>query len=932
MKFPKKIQSPTLKKTAPILIFVLFGLFRVYSQDENQIQFYFEKDTLSVEQGQSFINFLVLENVGEEEINIENVGPQEKYPGLLLSTQSSYSLKKGEKKRLPIKFLANTDFMKMESQQISYQMSYKSNGEQKMGSASFYIDKNEEENIALYAFSRENYINPSMTETTVSIFVENLSYSRRSIKLSFKSQPEELNISPREQTVTLEAREKKMVEVEVGIKRNSNFFPDYNIQVEATDLISNEKVGNTIVRVIALSNNRQVMRGTSLQQGRNFAELAYNENSSGHNYLQFRGNTEFSSGKEIEGRFNIAGDYFLQEDQYNLYDTWLELERKGNLLRVGNIYGNDYDYSVSGRGAKVITTFGNNQEIEVLALENNYNLYGTYYTQDKGATMIAAKYEYGTLHSFNGKVSYLFDHNPRLEIDSHLAHWKSSFKLDSIHSFQVETGVSHERGLIHPDEKSGASAGLNYTTQIANWGFQSINSIATKNYVGLNRGSFNFNQNIAYQLSHRQNVFLQYQNSQIAPEYLIPQYSLQGSEQPNYRPKYFYATQSAQLGYQFPIANWDVLVASQVEKQKNISNLNSNDLLSYRFRTNLGTSMGDHGLNVAMEYSYSKSSSTPDWFHSFRSTFSYRFKNFALNGSIQANPNDVIDLNYYHNEDFINYNFYASYNFQTFNNTLSGSIAAGTNFSGLYKNENQNLNGNLEYKISPSWATTAYGNYSRYQSTQAYGYGGDNYQFRIGIKKYFMRATAAGNHRVSLQLFEDTNGNGKLDAGENVLANEAVKLDDFVAITDKYGKVSFQNVPKGNYTLKINESSAARLMMDPMIVVDRNLKLQVGLIKNKRITGRLVEIKQPYDILETNVRGVVVYARNQDGEVKATVVNQNDEFEFFLKEGTYDVYIENDRYNYHNPIKSIKVDSSIDQEDLLFEYSKKDTTIKIKKF
>lgn len=930
---PPYIFSVNLNKTASILMLFLSCVFNGYAQYSKAVDFYFETDTISAKQGESFINFLVLENLSGTEITVENIAPEIKYAGLLLSPQKSYVLNKDEKKRLPIKFLANTDFMKMESQKITFQMSYFSNEKQETKNASFFIDKDEERQIALYSFSRENYINPSMRETTISVFVENRSYSRRSIKLIFQSQYDELNLHPKAQTENLEAREKKLVEVKAGLRRNSSNFPEYTVQVEAVDLITNEKVGSTSLRIIALSNNRQIMRGSIHQPGQNFVELAYNENSSGQNYIQLRGNTGFSSGKETEFRFNITEDYFFQEGQYNLYDTWLEVERKGSLLRLGNVYGNDYNYSVSGRGGKVNLALDNNEEIEVFALENNYNLYGTYYPQNRGETILGAKYEFGTKNSFNGKISYLFDHNPRLDINSHLAHWKSSFTLDSIHNLQVETGVSHERDLIFKEEKGGASAGLNYSAYLGEWSFQSTNSYATKNYVGLNRGSFNLLQNIGYKLAPSQQIFLQYQNAQIAPEYLSYQNFVPGST-PYYRPEYFYGSQAVQIGYQFPIYNWNVFIAPKVEKQKNLVSFDFNELLSYRLRSNIGTSFQNQSLNVSMEYSYSKINTFPEWFYSFYSTLSYRYKNFSVNGSLKINPDDVIELNSYNqtSDDFINYSIYASYNFQTFNKTLSGSFAAGTHFSGLYRNENQNFSGNLEYKISSNWATTAYGNYSIYKSTQTYGFERNYYQFRIGIKKYFTRATLAGNYQVSLQLFEDTNANGILDTDEKVLANEPVRLDDFVAITDSKGKVNFQNVPKGNYTLKIQESAEARLMIDPILFVDQNLKLQIGLIENNKVTGRLVEIKQIYDVLETNVRGIIVYAKNEEGEVQSTVVNQNNEFEFFLKDGIYHIYIENDRYKFENPIKTIDVKRSINPDVLLFEYSKKDTTIKVKKF
>ncbi len=54
-------------------------------------------------------------------------------------------------------------------------------------------------------------------------------------------------------------------------------------------------------------------------------------------------------------------------------------------------------------------------------------------------------------------------------------------------------------------------------------------------------------------------------------------------------------------------------------------------------------------------------------------------------------------------------------------------------------------------------------------------------------------------------------------------------------MTDKNGKVVFQNVPEGTYTLKVNESAGARLMMDPVIMVHNNINRKVSLVKNIRV-------------------------------------------------------------------------------------------------
>ena len=933
MKYAKEISKSTFRRAISFFMVALLHFSLAFGQEKKEVEFHFEIESLEVEKGSTFTNFLIIINNTSQEITVNDLAPQEKYPGLLFYPRTHFSIAAGESKRLPIKFIANVDFLKIQSNKISFNFSYTSTTSTKTGSAFFFIQKEENKNIAIYTLIHENYINPATPESSLFIFVENKGYEQRNIKLDFQSLPDGLEITPKQHTVSLEGLEKLMLEIKVSVRRQKTLFPEHNIQIKVTDLIDNEIVGSSNIRLVVLSHNRQVSRGLESARGNNFAELAYSENSYGLSYIQLKGNTEFQATENLNARLNVGADYHLQNGLYNLYDTWLELERKNTALRVGNVYGSDYDYSISGRGGKITTKFGNN-EIELLALENNYNLYGTYFKQGEGSKMAGAKYSFGDKKNFKAKVSYLFDHDPRLSINTQVTNAVTSFAIKDQHNFRTELGLSYEKGLTNNDENVGASAGLNYDTKRKKWDFQSVNTIGTKSYAGLNRGSFFSSQRIGREFSGSQRVFLQYQNSQVDPEYLSYQNApIQFGYAYGFR-DYFNSTEAIRAGYQFSVMKWNFLISPQIEKQKTSNYFSSHELFSYRLHTNIGTTFGSHGLNLTAEYSYSKEENYPEWFSSFRTTLSYRFRNFSLNGTAQWNPSNVIELNTFYDgdRDFVNYNLYASYNFQMLNKSLTGSFSAGTYYSEQYKNLNNNVTGNAEYKISPLWSTTGYFNYSGYKSTDTFGYSGSNFQFRVGVKKYFTVATALGKHKVTFQLFQDKNFNGLLDSDEAVLANEIVKLDNFVAMTDKNGKVTFQNVPKGIYKLKVNESAGSRLIMDSVINIDKNINRKIGLVKNIRVTGKLTEIKQAYDVLATDVTGIMVYAKSADGLVYTAVVNQNNEFEFFLKNGKYDIYIENDKYSYIHPIQTIQVTKEGNLGAILFEYKKKDTTIKVKKF
>lgn len=934
MKLQNGLPISLFRRTILFLAFVLLNISFASAQGNKDIEIYFENDSIAVERGSTFSNILVVENKSQSEITIQNIVPEEKYPGLLLYPKNGFTLGARESKKLPLKLIANLDFMKMKSNKIGFNISYSTLVNTNTENASFSVARDENKNIAIYTAGYENFINPAVPESSILLFVENQSFSQRTLKIDLQSIPDGLEMTPKQPTITLEGLEKQSVEIRIAVRRQNALFPEFSIQATANDVSTNEILGSNTIHLLILTNNRQISRGSGTSNGSNFAEVGYNENSSGFNFLQLRGNKEFRMSDKLSGRINLGADYYLEDALYNIYDTWLEVERKNTVLRLGNVNGGDYDYPVFGRGGKISTKFGEQNELEILALDSNYNLYSTYFLQGQGSTMGGAKYTFTKSKSFNGKISYVFDHDPRVNVDTQVANATTSISIQDKHHIRTELGLSHEKGLVNNDENAGASFGIDYSANLGSWNIQSMNSYSTKSYAGLKRGSFYINQRIGREFSGSQRIFLQYQNSQINPEYLSYQNTSDSYANGDDTRYYFNSTQALGLGYQFSAKNWNFLFVPKIENQKTANFYDSQELFSYRLESNISTTIGAHGLNWTAEYSYSKQDGKDDWFNSLRTTLSYRYKSFSLNGTAQWNAINVFDLNtiYDVDRDFANYNGYASYNFNLLSGNLIGSFSAGVSYSELYQNLNSIVSGNLEYKISPSWSTTGYFNFSGYESRGAYSNSGSFYQYRIGVKKYFATATAIGNHKVTLQLFEDKNFNGLLEEGEKVLANEIIKLDNFVALTDKNGKVVFQNVPEGVYTLKVNESTGSRLMMDPAIMVTANINKKIGLVKNIRVAGKLKEIKQAYDEVETDVTGTVVYARSEDGVVTTAVVNQKNEFEFFLKDGKYELYIENDRYSYTQPTQTIEVKKEDYKELVIFEYKKKDTTIKVKKF
>ena len=122
-----------------------------------------------VEKGSTFTNFIVIKNRSAELLTIQNILPQEKYPGLLFYPKSEFILVAGESKRLPIKMIADVDFMKMKSNEIQFNLSYTSSANTtKILTASFFVQKEENKNIAIYTLSHSG--RPGNSSKTTNCF------------------------------------------------------------------------------------------------------------------------------------------------------------------------------------------------------------------------------------------------------------------------------------------------------------------------------------------------------------------------------------------------------------------------------------------------------------------------------------------------------------------------------------------------------------------------------------------------------------------------------------------------------------------------------------------------------------------------------------------------------------------------------------------
>lgn len=238
MKPQNGISISILRRTVLSFILVLLHFSLAFAQEKKDIQIHFENDRVAVEKGSTFTNFLVIENKSSEEITIQSIIPKELYPGLIFYPKNDFTLGAGQSKNLPVKLIANVDFMKLRSNEIQFQVSYTTPTVTKTENASFFVDKDENKNIAIYTATYENFINPAVPESSILLIVENQGYSKRTVKIDLQSIPDGLEMMPKQQTLSLEGLEKQTVEIKIAVRKQNMLYPEFNMNAIApTSLI-----------------------------------------------------------------------------------------------------------------------------------------------------------------------------------------------------------------------------------------------------------------------------------------------------------------------------------------------------------------------------------------------------------------------------------------------------------------------------------------------------------------------------------------------------------------------------------------------------------------------------------------------------------------------------------------------------------------------
>lgn len=915
--------------------FLLFVLFSVgaFGQDKMHMTLdaYFAQDTIKLQAGKSFSNTIVLKNTSADPIKIDSIKADKNYPGMLFSPAYKGFVQNSENTELKIRMIASKELLMSSFSEIAFWVYSKIGGQAQKQMISFKIQREKMDFVAVAAVG-DLFYNPTAQENMLRFFVENQSYESRVVRVKLKLVPDDfISVFPDEQIVQLNSKEKQILTVQLKKRQNINYYPDYNLSVEVLDNDLNTTVSTVILPIRSLSSYRMMNYDANIQQYKNYVEASYNNSDNLNNFYKFRTNYETKVGSKATVGINSTVDYYHESKNVNIYDTRLDLNFSKFSAGLGNVYGQDYDFNISGRGVKLGARLSPKSTVEVLGLDNNYMLYTDFSNGFSAGKTAAMQLRHLWKKNRSAQLNYVFNQNNFSKVDTQLFNIKTPIYSDSIQMLSLESGLSFENLSTdnHQLDKMGWASGLQYQYNKNRWAVQSNNFYSSPYYSGIRRGALYLDESLQYRASEKDMVYLRYNQSLNQSGYLNDAEPLGFTENSKFN-NFLVEAGWAKNG----VLRWSIspnYIYQYIHTPYNIL-----EYTAYRMRLNVGKSFHQHNVNFSWDGGWSQFNQNQKSIFAQRLVLNYAYKFLNVSTMADINPTNAYDLNWYQGGTYVNYSASLGTRLVALRKKMIGYVNLGYSFLNTQKTDSFYLNSNVDYKLSPMWSLTGMAYYNFYHNSGVMGNPGfqnSNLQFKIGLRMSL--GNSAQGNKLSLKVFEDDNFNQKFDAGEKVIPNAIVKLNQqIIAITNEKGLVKYANMKEGEYDLSISKNNQPIPLLGlGKIKLSNNTKLEIPVVKTIHLLGTLKELKDKYDVQQADLMGINIYAQNlETGKITISITELDGSFNFQLIEGKYKFYIQNDRYEILNNNQELTLKNNSEPEKLIFNFKNKELKIRKKQF
>lgn len=660
-----------------------------------------------------------------------------------------------------------------------------------------------------------------------------------------------------------------------GLDRNQVFFGNTMVTVQNA-ASSRRYIDPALVSTLLnrTFNNRIRMSARNSVEGQDASYLA-------------DGYTEFHL-PGLEGNLNFNGIYRPgQFDPLYFSNTWLDLKKGNNALRLGNLNTSGLERNLYGRGASfTISNEENEPRFTAGILDKAYNLIEPFTPHLRGYSAYGSSTFRLNEKSETGQL-LVFDREPDQQ------HWilMNSYRYRNLQktALEVKLGYGHSAALQGGLQKSSMAGGLDFQTTMGSYHLNTNAFYSSAYYPGLRRGNTYLDQRISRYFD-KQSVWVAFSYNRYRPEYVIP--FPFGSQEA--------AQIGAEAGTQWQLGSaLSLNLNPKWRKEKadlffGLTNLQPVTFNTILLNSTLTYSPGRRNyLLLSYQQGLSEFENLTPRSYIHRIQLNWNLGNFTVNGSYQKG-NFLIYEGYFAG-DFSRQteklSAHASYTNSFWdekfmfhlNTSYNYDFYSGTSIGGMF---------NADYRIGRRTLLQASFTHLRY--TGRY-YQGHQSHYQIGVQQtlpdFGEKDGTSKSGTLQVFLYRDLNNNRVYDPLiDEPASGIIISINNARFITDEKGSVQYRKVPYGSYRIRPEDSQwfAAQTVAE---INQKNQLITIPLEKAGLVRGKFqyesTGIHQ-FDVF-AYYSGIPLIFQDAFGTRYTFYANEKGEFHGYLPVGRYDV-------------------------------------------
>lgn len=878
------------------------------SQQQYDIVYHFEYDTVRITPSQTFSNKLTIVNYTDRTIELTPESNDTKALQGLIKLPPLIVLKPHETRIFPLKYMTDRRTISDAIQKFSIGLQTKDPAVSVQPAQIFFTKLDVQVALMIQSEQPEYFIDQSTGQTPFLVRAVNTGLVPLTFQLQFANVPSELEIIGETLPTTLAAGGQSILRFTAHM-RTKKIATDVDLSMAAIGAVGQQLAANR-VRITTVGSVKRFGSDMNLQKQpySNMAALRYLSMGKDINVYQLQGYGNLELNKENSLSYRMNMDYFQDQQALTMYDSYLDYQTEKWGLKAGNIYEN-LDQYVNGRGVRASYKFDKSRSISVYAVQNNYFLWNQLNTFSPGGGVLGLKYAFKSDKNQESSLAYLHSKDNYRNVRSHLLSGKGYKDWIEKQNLTWEGGTSIEQ-LDAGGHKAALAAGVNYNGIFDGFQLSSINYYSSPYYVGLRRGLLQSDSRIVIPLDDIKSLSARISFMDNRPKYQIGDRN------------YFFNNSNRieiyELGYRTALGRLKIDLRPYWMKQgadyhswlgvgSNAVNWKSS---SVRTIADLNFFTQSHRFSLQTDYGYTYKNTAEKPiapFHSLRVSGNYDHALFGFNALVQINPYYLSDLlATYTNSNYNMYSLGPNTHFEAFGHNLQVQLATMYSYYGFSRSNNLSINGNARWRMKDNWSFTADIFYTFIKGKLLFitdpinppqpqpldRYSFNNRQIRVGIEKNFGRTGSYKGYSLQLTCFDDKNNNGIRDDDEVFVESVLVRIGKEAAITDGKGRVKFVGMEAGSFSIQTENHQGWVSQGPSTVVLTKNQSMDIPLIKTKSAKGKLQLIASKYLESKPDLSGIRITANDRQGKRYNTLTNEEGEYVFYLPIGFYKLTVE----------------------------------------